>query len=66
VHLIFATTSAVLWTVVTIRAWRNFEKPARPGKHSHSHRRWGWIAALDMVATSVTGWIFYWLAFVAT
>jgi putative membrane protein len=66
VHLVFATTSAVLWTAVTIRAWRNFEKPARPGRHSRSHRRWGWIAALDMVATSVTGWIFYWLAFVAT
>ena len=65
VHLVFATTSAVLWTVVTIRAWRRFSRPPRPGEHSRSHRLWGRIAALDMAGTAITGWIFYWLAFVA-
>jgi uncharacterized membrane protein YozB (DUF420 family) len=65
VHLVFATTTAVLWTVVTIRAWRKFPSPAKPSQHSPSHRLWGRLAALDMLATTVTGWIFYWLAFVA-
>jgi putative membrane protein len=65
VHLIFATTTAVLWSVVTIQAWRRFPSPALPGAHSGNHRLWGRIAALDMVATAVTGWVFYWLAFVA-
>jgi putative membrane protein len=65
VHLVFATTTAVLWTVVTIQAWRKFSSPPLPGDHSRSHRLWGRIAALDMLATTITGWIFYWLAFVA-
>ena len=65
VHLVFATTTAVLWTVVTIQAWRRFPSPAMPSTHSLSHRLWGRIAALDMLATTLTGWLFYWLAFVA-
>jgi hypothetical protein len=27
---------------------------------------WGKIAAWDMLLTAATGWIFYWLAFVAS
>jgi uncharacterized membrane protein YozB (DUF420 family) len=65
VHLVFATTTAVLWTVVTIQAWRKFPSPPLPSQHSRSHRLWGRLAALDMLGTTITGWIFYWLAFVA-
>src|SRR5579863_724866 len=35
------------------------------GPHSASHRFWGRLAALDMLCTAVSGWTFYWLAFVA-
>lgn len=66
VHLFFAITTAALWTVVIVRAWRNFPSPAAPNEHSAWHRRWAKLAAVDMIATSVTGWTFYWLAFVAT
>lgn len=65
VHLLFAVTTAVLWVVVITRALRNFPKPPVPGPHSAWHKRWGWIAAIDMFLTAVTGWVFYWLAFAA-
>ncbi len=65
VHLVFAISTAVLWGVVLWRAWRRFPRPAAPGAHSGSHVFWARLAACDMVATSVTGWFFYWLAFVA-
>jgi len=65
VHLGFAVTTAVLWVVVIIRALRNFASPPTPGPHSAWHKRWAWIAAIDMLLTSLTGWIFYWLAFAA-
>lgn len=65
VHLFFAVTTAVLWALVLFRALRNFPSPPHPTAHSVWHRRWGWIAAWDMLLTSVTGWVFYWLAFVA-
>lgn len=65
VHLCFAVTTAVLWVVVIVRALRNFPSPPLPGPHSNWHRRWGWIAAIDMALTAATGWVFYWLAFAA-
>jgi uncharacterized membrane protein YozB (DUF420 family) len=65
IHLAFAVSTAVLWTLVTARALRNFEDPPRPNSHSVWHRRWGQLAAIDMLLTAVTGWIFYWLAFAA-
>jgi putative membrane protein len=64
IHLLFAVPSAVLWIVVIIRALRNFPSPATPGIHSKSHAFWGWCAALCMLGTSLTGWIFYYLGFV--
>ncbi len=43
----------------------NFPNPPVPGPHSPWHRRYARLAALDMICTAVTGWIFYYLAFVA-
>ena len=65
IHLFFATTTFALWLLVVLRAFRNFPNPPRPNDHSRFHTRWGTIAALDMVLTTLTGWAFYWLAFVA-
>ena len=66
VHLSFAVPTLVVWIVVVVRALRGFEKPPCPGEHSASHKRWGRIAVVGMTGTAVTGWIFYWMAFVAT
>lgn len=65
VHLFFAVSTAILWTVVTVRALRNFPCPPEPNAHSHFHLRWGKLAAIDMLMTSLTGWLFYYLAFIA-
>jgi uncharacterized membrane protein YozB (DUF420 family) len=65
IHLFFAITSALLWPLVIYRALRNFPNPPEPGPHSAWHLRWARIAALDMTCTAITGWLFYWIAFVA-
>jgi hypothetical protein len=65
VHLSFAVPTLVLWIVVVARALRGFSRPPAPGPHSAAHARWGWLATIGMVLTAVTGWLFYWLAFVA-
>ena len=65
VHLFFAVTTVLLWIVVIVRAVRRFPKPPAPNEHSASHIRLARLAAIDMCLTSVTGWTFYWLAFVA-
>jgi putative membrane protein len=51
---------------VIIQGLRKFPRPPAPGVHSTSHKFWGWLAAISMSMTAITGWIFYYLAFVAS
>jgi uncharacterized membrane protein YozB (DUF420 family) len=65
IHLFFAVPTAMLWVYVIVQALRRFPKPPLPGEHSRQHVLWGRIAAIELALTALTGWIFYWLAFVA-
>lgn len=64
VHLVFAISSLILWPVTIILALRNFPNPPHPGAHSRVHVPLARVAAFDMIMTAITGWVFYWLAFV--
>ena len=66
IHLMFAVPTLVLWVAVIYQAWQHFPNPAAPNEHSFTHRRRARLAAFGMTMTAVTGWVFYWLAFVAT
>ena len=66
IHLIFAITSSVVWVFVIVQALRKFPTPPLPSEYGPRHKFWATIAAIDMCLTSLTGWIFYWLAFVQT
>lgn len=66
VHLSFAVPTLLLWIMVVVQALRKFSRPPSPGPHSQWHARWATLAAVGMFMTAVTGWVFYWLAFVAT
>lgn len=66
VHLCFAVPTPAVWLYVIVQALRQFPNPAVPGKHSRAHIFWARIGAILMTLTAVTGWVFYYLAFVAT
>jgi len=51
--------------LIIVKALKHFPNPPGPNQHSCFHARWGMVAAIDMVLTAVTGWVFYVLAFVA-
>jgi uncharacterized membrane protein YozB (DUF420 family) len=65
IHLFFAVPTTLLWTIVIVRALRQFPNPPQPGPHSATHKFWGWLAVVEMCGTAVTGWVFYYLAFMA-
>ena len=65
IHLVFAVSTALLWAFVIIMALRRFPVPPEPTGYSRQHILWARLAAIDMVLTTLSGWIFYWLAFVA-
>ena len=64
-HLMFAIPTPFLWGWVIWRALKRFPAEPKPGQHSREHRFWGRIAAAFMLMTTITGWVFYWIAFVA-
>jgi uncharacterized membrane protein YozB (DUF420 family) len=65
IHLVFAISTLVLWGWVLWEALTRFPNPPHPASHGPRHRFMARIAALDLAATAITGFIFYWLAFVA-
>ncbi len=66
IHLTFAVSTSVLWVFVIVQALRKFPRPPQPNEYAPRHKLWARIAAVDLCLTALTGWIFYWLAFVAT
>jgi uncharacterized membrane protein YozB (DUF420 family) len=65
VHLVFSISTFFLWLYVVTGALRNIPRPPGPSSYSRRHAFWARLAAIDLVLTALTGWIFYWLAFVA-
>jgi hypothetical protein len=66
IHLCFAVPTPILWLVTAVLAVRWFGWDAVPNRHSIVHRRLGWLAAVSMTMTTLTGWIFYYVAFAAS
>lgn len=64
IHLIFAITTPFLWALTLTLALRNFPNPVTPAPHSSTHKLLGWLSAVDITLTSVTGLWFYYTAFV--
>lgn len=64
-HLFFAVTTPFLWFTTLILAFRRFPTPPVPTEHSRLHKTLGWLSTVDIVLTSVTGLIFYYVTFMA-
>ena len=63
IHLVFAVSTFFLWCGVVWHALRAMPSPPGPGPASQRHVFWGRFAAGGMLLTSLTGWVFYLLAF---
>jgi hypothetical protein len=65
VHLAVATLTAATWAAAVAYGVRAYRDPrVDPGRASR-HRVLGRLAAAGMAGTAGTGWLFYWMAFVA-
>jgi putative membrane protein len=66
VHLIFAIPTLLIWVFVIVTAIKAFTGSGFPVMHVSRHKLVGRSAALGLTMTSLTGWVFFWLAFIAT
>lgn len=65
VHLFFACSTTALWIWTILEALGRFPSPPAPTQYGPRHKRIARFAALGMYATSITGWTFYYMAFMA-
>src|SRR5262245_34607414 len=63
-HLFFAISTVLLWATPLVLALKRMPDPPVPCDHSHLHRRLGWLSAIDITLTSVTGLMVYYYGFV--
>lgn len=67
IHLVFATATALLWILTIVQALMNFPRDPVPiPSYSRNHKLLGWCSTIGMVITCITGWTFYYMAFIAT
>jgi putative membrane protein len=64
IHLVFAGSTPILWGVTIAFALARFPRQPHPNAHSRLHSVLGWASTVDLVMTSVTGLIFYYVAFI--
>lgn len=63
VHLVFAISTVGLWGTTLILALRRMPCPPGPSPHSSLHKLLGWLSAIDITATAVTGLMVYYFGF---
>ena len=64
VHIAFACSMVVGWIGALTIGMRGWDAGSLRVAARARHRRWGWGAALATMGTTVTAWIFYFVAFV--
>ncbi len=65
IHLLFAIPTPFVWAGIIWFALSRFKRSFSADKFNRTHRIWGWIGTVLMFMTAITGWIFYYTAFVA-
>lgn len=63
VHLFFAISTVFVWGTTVVLAYRRTPRPPKPSPHSPLHKALGWLSALDLTATAVTGLMVYYRGF---
>ena len=64
VHLVFAISTVLLWGLTLILAWKRMPEPLAPSPHSRLHKRLGWLSAIDITLTAITGLMVYYFGII--
>lgn len=63
VHLFFSVSTVLLWGTTLILALSHIPNPPVPCPHSRWHKPLGWLSAIDITLTAITGLMVYYFGF---
>ena len=64
-HLIFAIPTLFIWIYAIYTAVKSYTRHGLPKASIKKHKFVGMTATIGLTMTSITGWVFFWLAFIA-
>ncbi|MEZ4742282.1 MAG: DUF420 domain-containing protein [Bdellovibrionota bacterium] len=65
-HIAIAILAFGAWMVQLITAYKRVDRELKyTSQFAANHKKLGWMATALMTATAVSGWIFYYMAFIA-
>ncbi|NRA39144.1 MAG: DUF420 domain-containing protein [Planctomycetes bacterium] len=64
VHLFFSILTPFFWFTALIQGLRKFGRNPEPNDYSSRHKVWGWLAFSFLLCTTITGGVFYVLAYI--
>lgn len=65
IHIFFSVTTTILWGVLTFKACKMYTPQGFPDHYSQQHKKMGWLGTLDLLLTTLTGFVVYYLGFIA-
>ena len=65
IHLVFAISTPFIWAYTLIKALKQFGNPVQLNDYTATHKFWGKISLAFLCLTTISGWTFFFLAFVA-
>ncbi|WP_101760160.1 DUF420 domain-containing protein [Oceanicoccus sp. KOV_DT_Chl] len=62
-HTLVAILTTLIWIVLIILSLKKFDKPPAPNHFSKTHKRWGTLGMLSMIATGTSAFPLYYYGF---
>jgi uncharacterized membrane protein YozB (DUF420 family) len=63
IHIFFSVTTTILWAITTFKAYKLYTPQGFPDHYRKTHRKMGWLGAIDLLLTTLTGFVVYYLGF---
>ena len=64
-HIFVATLTTIGWALMMFLTLRQFPGKLGEGPYHLSYRELAWGSAIGMYLTAISGWVFYYMAFIA-
>ena len=65
IHIFFSVTTTIIWSILIFKACKLYTPQGFPDHYTATHKKLGWTGALDLLLTTLTGFLVYYLGFIA-